>query len=509
MKTIISTTKTAVLGFVLLFSSFLKAQDEAYAYRGGIADGHTMEAVENNTCGTPFHQFAYFGGIGDGSSFELLENSPCTATPFHDFAYFGGNGDGYALEFMRVCPVTPPAPVIGASSDNICLNQTVTFSDTSNTAVIWKWTFPGGTLVAPSTINSKNPVVRYTTAGTYSVTLEATNADGTTTVTETNFITVNATASITATTPGSRCGAGSVTISATPNTGTVKWYNAATGGTLLFTGNSFNTPSISTTTTYYAEAFNGCVSATRTAVTATINTVPTITGTGSTSCTGGTFTLTATPSAGTVSWYDAASGGNLLGTGTVFNTPNITATTSYYAETSTATCTSTRIEVKAVVNNTAAPTGDATQVLCGPKTLADLVVTGTAIKWYDAATGGNLLPPSTPIVYGTTYYASQTANGCESASRLAVTVEACLATSNVGGREAVLYPNPVSDILNVKYPSEIASIEIYSMTGQLISKHHENSSHYRMNVQKLTSGVYLLKVHTKDGKTETYKIIKN
>ena len=55
-------------------------------------------------------------------------------------------------------------------------------------------------------------------------------------------------------------------------------------------------------------------------------------------------------------------------------------------------------------------------------TLADMVVTGTEIKWYDAVSGGNLLPLTTVVTNGTTYYASQTVKGCESASRTAVQV---------------------------------------------------------------------------------------
>jgi len=74
----------------------------------------------------------------------------------------------------------------------------------------------------------------------------------------------------------SRCGAGSVTISAVAGAGeTIDWYAAASGGSSLLSGSSsYNTPNISVTTTYYAEARNtatGCVSATRTAVTATVN----------------------------------------------------------------------------------------------------------------------------------------------------------------------------------------------------------------------------------------------
>lgn len=77
---------------------------------------------------------------------------------------------------------------------------------------------------------------------------------------------------------GSRSLAGTVSLSATTGTGvTADWYANATGGNVLSGGSgtlSFTTPSISATTTYYVQARNsstGCVSATRTAVVATVN----------------------------------------------------------------------------------------------------------------------------------------------------------------------------------------------------------------------------------------------
>jgi uncharacterized protein (TIGR02145 family) len=83
-------------------------------------------------------------------------------------------------------------------------------------------------------------------------------------------------------TSNSRCGAGEVTISASsPSTNTViDWY-AATGGTPLLSGNdTYTTPSIGTSTTYYAQArdmITHCVSAARTPVVATVNVIPTLT----------------------------------------------------------------------------------------------------------------------------------------------------------------------------------------------------------------------------------------
>ena len=87
-------------------------------------------------------------------------------------------------------------------------------------------------------------------------------------------------------TKGERCGTGSVTLQAsTLSTGITefRWYTSPTGGSPLTSANvsgstTFNTPSISTTTTYYVAAFNGtCETQIRRAVVATVKEVPEIT----------------------------------------------------------------------------------------------------------------------------------------------------------------------------------------------------------------------------------------
>src|SRR5690606_1687654 len=62
----------------------------------------------------------------------------------------------------------------------------------------------------------------------------------------------------------------------------VRWYSDLTGGTLLHTSNVTGTtatwtPSIGTTTTYYATAYYGCESSVRTAVVARVKPVANIT----------------------------------------------------------------------------------------------------------------------------------------------------------------------------------------------------------------------------------------
>jgi hypothetical protein len=72
-------------------------------------------------------------------------------------------------------------------------------------------------------------------------------------------VTANATTlcdypTITDTTPGSRCGTGTVTLEATSTGGTITWYAASTGGTALGTGSPWVTPVISATTNFYVDA---------------------------------------------------------------------------------------------------------------------------------------------------------------------------------------------------------------------------------------------------------------
>jgi len=642
-----------------------------FAYLGGSGDGNSQQTIINTTCGLPPSAYAYTGGIGDGEGVHALMNSVCPPPP-QFYAYFGSSGDGAAMEKSVSCAIVMPVADFTASPNPICVNNDVTFTDTSTNAVGWEWTVTGGTFVSPSTMYSQNPVVHYATAGTYTVTLKARNHDGDDLETKTDYIVVNSTASVSNTTPGSRCGAGTVTISATPSSGTIRWYSAATGGTLLFTGNSFTTPSISTTTTYYAEAYNGCTSTSRTAVIATINAIPTITGNPASRCDAGTVTISASPSAGTVTWYDAATGGTLLSTGTTYTTPSISTSTSYYAETTSSagcpsvrieviatvnttptvtattpasrcgsgsvtlgatasagtlnwydaatggtylgsgtsfatpnlaattsyyveasntgcpsarteviatinvvptitsttpasrcgsgsvtlgattsagtldwydaatggtlvgtgtsfttatisattnyyvevtngTCTSARTQVTATVDITPAPTGNANQTFCAGETVSLIVLTsGTNIVWYDAATGGTVVPGSTLLTDATTYYASQNPSGCESDARLAVTMTlgGCLGSEEFDFTEFKAYPNPVSDILYISFKENISKVEIVNMLGQVLKVKQVNNYEDKVEMSEFPKGTYLLRVSIDDKKVKTLKIIK-
>lgn len=75
-----------------------------------------------------------------------------------------------------------------------------------------------------------------------------------------NVVTVNVfnPGFITSTTSATRCGLGTVSLSATPTTGaSVRWYDVPANGAVLSTSTNFTTPPISSNTTFYVESFQG------------------------------------------------------------------------------------------------------------------------------------------------------------------------------------------------------------------------------------------------------------
>lgn len=70
-----------------------------------------------------------------------------------------------------------------------------------------------------------------------------------------SFNTECSTPLVVSTIPVTRCGYGTVTLTAVPSTGSsIRWYDASFGGAQVGSGNTFTTPALSSTTTYYAES---------------------------------------------------------------------------------------------------------------------------------------------------------------------------------------------------------------------------------------------------------------
>ncbi len=125
-------------------------------------------------------------------------------------------------------------------------------------------------------------------------------------------------------------------------------------------------------------------------------------------------------------WYTVAIGGAGSSDAPIPNT-NTVGTTSYYVSQTDNGCESARakidVVVKSIPNSPTVTNGSLTY--CQGSTASPLTATGSNLLWYTVASGGtgsSVAPtPSTDTAGTTSYYVSQTVNGCESA-RTSVTV---------------------------------------------------------------------------------------
>ncbi|MGX7666175.1 T9SS type A sorting domain-containing protein [Flavobacterium pedocola] len=69
------------------------------------------------------------------------------------------------------------------------------------------------------------------------------------------------------------------------------------------------------------------------------------------------------------------------------------------------------------------------------------------------------------------------------------------------------YPNPVKDMLNVSYISEISSVEIFNMLGQKVTAKALNATQGQIDMSGLSSGTYIVKVTSQEG-TKSIKVVK-
>ena len=112
-----------------------------------------------------------------------------------------------------------------------------------------------------------------TTAGTYTVTVTSANGCTATATTTVTLEPLPNAPTVSSTTIGS---GNTATLTASGCLGTVRWYAGAASTSILATGNSFTSPTLTASTTYFADCLSAtnCVSATRGSGTVTISGSP-------------------------------------------------------------------------------------------------------------------------------------------------------------------------------------------------------------------------------------------
>ncbi len=324
---------------------------------------------------------------------------------------------------------TPSAPTVGVITQPTCALATGSVA-LSGLPASGTWTVtgsPSGSLTGSGTTGT------LTGLGANTYTFTVTNSSGCTSSASANAV-VNAQPSTPSaptvgviTQPTCALATGSVALSGLPASGT--WtVTGSPSGSLTGSGTTGTVTGLGANTyTFTVTNSSGCTSsssgnavinaqpATPAAPTVGVITQPTCAlATGSVALSGlpasGTWTVTGSPS------------GSLSGSGTTGTVTGLGANTYTFTVTNSSGCTSSA-SANAVVNAqpaTPAPPIANAQSFCTGATVANLVATGSNLQWYANPTGGTALLPTT-VLTSTTYYVSQTVNGCES-SRTAVAV---------------------------------------------------------------------------------------
>jgi serine protease len=140
-----------------------------------------------------------FGGNIGASCFTLdlsaFDGADSAYIMFESVNAYGNNLFLDDISVRGICGV-PPSNVVAAfqaSNTSICQGDNVNFTDASQNATSWAWSFQGGT---PATSNQQNPSIQYLNTGTFDVSLTATGNSGFDTDVQPGLITVNPTPSV-------------------------------------------------------------------------------------------------------------------------------------------------------------------------------------------------------------------------------------------------------------------------------------------------------------------------
>jgi gliding motility-associated-like protein len=306
---------------------------------------------------------------------------------------------------------------------------------------------------------------------------------------------------------------------------TYNWYNVATGGSPLATGTSYTVTNVTANATYYVEAVNttNCISATRTAVTITVNALPAAPVVNNmTVCPFGTVILQIqNPQPGfTYNWYNGSAGGSPLASGISYTVTNVTANTTYYAEavnaSSCASATRTPVDITLL------------QMLPAPVvTVTNITFTSLTFSWnavpnataYEVSTnGGATFQPPSSGATGTTHTISGLAGNTTVTLQVrALRNQPCetsasgAATGTTLSSKEIFVPNVFTpngdgknDVLFV-YGNYVAStrLSVFNQWGQLIFVSENINTGwngiYKGQQQPVGVYAYTLKVVLQDG----------
>lgn len=158
------------------------------------------------------------------------------------------------------------------------------------------------------------------------------------------------------------------------------------------------------------------------------------------------------------------------------------------------------------------PVAPLTQTLPFNSTIANLVVTGQDVLWYANPSAGRSvnelpLPATTPLVNGSTYYATQTVNGIESKERIPVAVTlSALATAHFTFADFTYYFDSETSNLELTNSTILDQIQLFDLTGKSIYSNTIGLTKVTVTLPELAAGTYVVVVQSQ-GSRFSFKFV--
>ncbi|MBX7094110.1 MAG: FG-GAP-like repeat-containing protein [Flavobacteriales bacterium] len=337
--------------------------------------------------------------------------------------------------------------------------------------------------------------ITVTDAGTYSMTVQGACGNFTSTpiTVSVNAATAPTTSDVNIPVPG--------TANLTATGTTISWYDAASGGNLVGTGNNWTTPFINTTTTYYAEDV-----ATFTGGTATGG-KPYVTGanvySGNTTNAKMYFDVTEACTLNTVKVYTDIAGTRLIqlysSGGTLLNSASVnipvdssditlnfalTPGTGYYLTTD------------AITNQAIPGWGNP-----GPRLKRNSgdVAYPYAVGSSISITGNN--QGTTLYYYFYDWHITLPDFDCPGPRSSATVTVGAVGIGELSENGFNVYPNPAKDMLYISSSNGNYSVEMYDVTGRVVYTKTTTSGNSQIDVNEMVPGVYFIRLENASGKS--------
>ncbi len=245
----------------------------------------------------------------------------------------------------------------------------------------------------------------------------------------------------------------------------------------------------------------GCTSLSRTPITVSVGSTPTISVTSGAICAGNSYTMVSS-GASTYSY----SGGSAVVTPTTNTSYSVTGTSTLGCAAS-----NTAISTVTVNSNPTVVASTSNSLICvGGSVVLTASTSATSYTWNTGAT--TMSASVSPTVTSTYTVNVSNAAACVASSTVMVTVSPCTGIDEATSNSISIYPNPNSGVLNISLTSELTKnslLEVYDALGKLVVKQILANELNTINISNFDNGIYTFKVLNNTNTVKIGKLIKH